>query len=534
MADDFLDEPGAGEQLDWGRYLGLLRRRRWYLILPFFCGWALVFGASWFLPSVYRSGTAILVEQPTVSQQYVVSNVASDLQSRLDSLTQQVLSRTRLLRIVDKLNLFPAKRQKASADEIVEAMRKNIQIELVRSPEREQLTSFNIYFSSDNPYVAQQVTTELTNILISENLEVRQQQSEDTTSFLQSQLDEARKNLAEQEARVRAFKDQHLGELPGQLQSNLQILSGMQAELQGEQDALGRAKQQNAYLESLNSQYRSQANNPHAPAAAGTIPGGLAAVDQELDRLKAQLADLSSRYTERHPDVRKVKDQIAKTEHMKAQLEADAANKKSAGADKTGSSSNDTAPMMEVQSQLKANEIETANRQRAISDLQGRISDYQSRLNRTPVREQELTDLTRDYDQSRTYYESLLAKRNQSELATNLERRQQSEHFRIIDPPSLPTKPYSPNRFKLSLTGLGAGLLLGIVATVVVEMMDDRIYDESDFKKMIPVDLMVEVPPLVSPEEEVRTRRMARLSWVAATVMGMIMMLGVAVSFLRS
>jgi succinoglycan biosynthesis transport protein ExoP len=247
------------------------------------------------------------------------------------------------------------------------------------------------------------------------------------------------------------------------------------------------------------------------------------------------LADLSSRYTDRHPDVRKVKDQIAKTEHMKAQLEADAAKKSADPASgKSDDASKDTAPMMEVQSQLKANEIETANRQRAISDLQGRIGDYQSRLNRTPVREQELTDLTRDYDQSRTYYESLLAKRNQSELATNLERRQQSEHFRIIDPPSLPTKPYSPNRFKLSLMGLGAGLMLGIVATVGVEMMDDRIYDESDFKKMIPVDLMVEVPPLVSPEEEVHTRRMERLGWAVATVMGMIMMAGVAVSFLRS
>src|SRR5882757_11334108 len=186
MADDFLDEQSGEEPLDWGRYLGLLRRRRWYLILPFFVGWVVVFGASWFLPSVYRSGTAILVEQPTVSQQYVVSNVASDLQSRLDSLTQQVLSRTRLLRIIEKLNLFPGMRQKLSSDEMVEVMRKNIQIELVRSPEREQLTSFNIYFSADNPYVAQQVTTELTNILISENLEVRQQQSEDTTSFLQS------------------------------------------------------------------------------------------------------------------------------------------------------------------------------------------------------------------------------------------------------------------------------------------------------------------------------------------------------------
>ena len=455
MVEDFSEEQ-APQQLDWARYLGLLSRRRWYLILPFFLGWFAVWSISWFLPSIYRSGTLILVEQPTVSQQYVVSNVASDLQSRLDSLTQQVLSRTRLLRIIEKLNLFPKERHKLNLDEMVELMRKNIQIELVRSPEHDQLTAFNIYFSADNPYVAQQVTTELTNILISENLEVRQQQSEDTTSFLQSQLDEARRTLAAQEARVRAFKDQHLGELPGQLQSNLQILSGMQTELQGEQDSLGRAKQQNAYLESLIGQYRSMAHNPKVVAASpAAVSGGLPAVDQELSRLKAQLADLSSRYTDRHPDVRKVKDQIAKTERMKAQLEAELA-KKSADlpGDKNPDGGKDVASM-EVESQLKANEIEMANRQRAIGELQGRIADYQSRLNRTPVREQELADITRDYDQSRTYYESLLAKRNQSELATNLEKRQQSEHFRIIDPPSLPIKPYSPEPLQVEYDRLG-------------------------------------------------------------------------------
>jgi polysaccharide biosynthesis transport protein len=534
MVEDFSEEQ-APQQLDWARYLGLLSRRRWYLILPFFLGWFAVWSVSWFLPSIYRSGTLILVEQPTVSQQYVVSNVASDLQSRLDSLTQQVLSRTRLLRIIEKLNLFPKERHKLNLDEMVELMRKNIQIELVRSPEHDQLTAFNIYFSADNPYVAQQVTTELTNILISENLEVRQQQSEDTTSFLQSQLDEARRTLAAQEARVRAFKDQHLGELPGQLQSNLQILSGMQTELQGEQDSLGRAKQQNAYLESLIGQYRSMAHNPKVVAASpAAVSGGLPAVDQELSRLKAQLADLSSRYTDRHPDVRKVKDQIAKTERMKAQLEAELA-KKSADlpADKNPDGGKDVASM-EVESQLKANEIEMANRQRAISELQGRIADYQSRLNRTPVREQELADITRDYDQSRTYYESLLAKRNQSELATNLEKRQQSEHFRIIDPPSLPIKPYSPNRFKLNMIGLALGLALGVAGIVGSEFLDDRIYDDKEFKKMIPVELMVEVPPVISPEEEAHSRRQSRLGWLATAAMVVAVIAGVAVSFIRS
>ena len=381
MVEDFSEEQ-APQQLDWARYLGLLSRRRWYLILPFFLGWFAVWSISWFLPSIYRSGTLILVEQPTVSQQYVVSNVASDLQSRLDSLTQQVLSRTRLLRIIEKLNLFPKERHKLNLDEMVELMRKNIQIELVRSPEHDQLTAFNIYFSADNPYVAQQVTTELTNILISENLEVRQQQSEDTTSFLQSQLDEARRTLAAQEARVRAFKDQHLGELPGQLQSNLQILSGMQTELQGEQDSLGRAKQQNAYLESLIGQYRSMAHNPKVVAASpAAVSGGLPAVDQELSRLKAQLAELSSRYTDRHPDVRKVKDQIAKTERMKAQLEAELA-KKSADlpADKNPDGGKDVASM-EVESQLKANvPTVTQKARQAISQVCDDVAQFLSTI----------------------------------------------------------------------------------------------------------------------------------------------------------
>jgi len=282
-------------------------------------------------------------------------------------------------------------------------------------------------------------------------------------------------------------------------------------------------------------QYRSMAHNPKVVAASpAAVSGGLPAVDQELSRLKAQLADLSSRYTDRHPDVRKVKDQIAKTERMKAQLEAELA-KKSADlpADKNPDGGKDVASM-EVESQLKANEIEMANRQRAISELQGRIADYQSRLNRTPVREQELADITRDYDQSRTYYESLLAKRNQSELATNLEKRQQSEHFRIIDPPSLPIKPYSPNRFKLNMIGLALGLALGVAGIVGSEFLDDRIYDDKEFKKMIPVELMVEVPPVISPEEEAHSRRQSRLGWLATAAMVVAVIAGVAVSFIRS
>src|SRR5439155_5616601 len=168
------------------------------------------------------------------------------------------------------------------------------------------------------------VTSELTNLFISENLEVRQQQSENTTKFLENQLEEARATLSAQEAKIRAFKDQHLGELPGQLQSNLQILTGLQTQLQAEEDNLNRAKQQNVYLESLLTQYRTL---HRSTKGGGSIQMGLPALDQELDQLKSKLADLSSHYTDRHPDVRKLKDQIARTERMREQISAELSSK---------------------------------------------------------------------------------------------------------------------------------------------------------------------------------------------------------------
>jgi len=219
-------------------------------LIPLFLGWAVVWGASWVLPPRYESSTLILVEQPTMPKDYVTPNVNDDLQERMQSITQQILSRTRLLHIIDQFNLYAAPRSQPSPDQKVERMRKDIDIELVRDA-RNQITAFNVSYTSRDPRMAQQVTSELTNLFISENLEVRQQQSEDTTTFLESQLETARKSLSDQEAQIREFKGQHVGEMPGQLASNLQILSGLQSQLQNEQDSLNAARQQHVYLQTL-------------------------------------------------------------------------------------------------------------------------------------------------------------------------------------------------------------------------------------------------------------------------------------------
>src|SRR5579862_9065737 len=203
MSEELEEKPSQGFNLEY--YLGVVRRRHFHFLLPLFIGWAVVWGASWVLPPRYQSSTLILVEQPTMPKDYVTPNVNDDLQERMQSITQQILSRTRLLHIIDQFNLYASDHGERSPDDKVAQMRKDIgNIDLVRD-ERNQITAFNVSFSSRDPHLAQRVTGELTNLFINENLEVRQQQSEGTTQFLENQLESARKSLAEQEDRIRQF-----------------------------------------------------------------------------------------------------------------------------------------------------------------------------------------------------------------------------------------------------------------------------------------------------------------------------------------
>jgi polysaccharide chain length determinant protein (PEP-CTERM system associated) len=380
--------------------------------------------------------------------------------------------------------------------------------------------------------VAQEVTTELTNLFISENVEARQKQSESTTKFLETQLDEARQKLSEQEQRVRQFKDEHLGELPGQLQTNLQILGGLQSQLQAQEDALNRARQQQTYLESLLGQYRTLERT--VKSGNGVPAGGLAGIDRELDRLRAQLVDLSARYTEKHPDVRKIKDQILKLEKTRAQAVAQPDSPNDDSAPPTSYSQiKDMAPRIDLESQLKANKIEIKNHQDEIKDLTAKLGAYQSRLSRAPVREQQLLDITRDYDQSLANYNQLLAKKNQSEMATNLEKTQQGEHFRVVDAPNLPTKPYSPNRLKLSMMGLFAGLALGAVFTIGAEFTDDCVHSERVLKKLIPVEVIAEIPSLSTPDEQYTQRKSLWIALLATAAAFFVIAVGFAITYLR-
>jgi uncharacterized protein involved in exopolysaccharide biosynthesis len=265
-------------------------------------------------------------------------------------------------------------------------------------------------------------------------------------------------------------------------------------------------------------------------------------LDQELDRLRAQLADLSSHYTDRHPDVRKLKEQIAETEKMRDQIVDDLkAKASSAQADPNAATATPEAadmrdpssPMAQLQGQLQANRIEIANREHAVADLKTKVVDYQARLNQEPVREQQLSDLTRGYDQSKASYDELLKKKNESAMATSMELLQQGGRFRIIDPPSLPAKPEFPNRLKFCGIGLGIGLALGVVVAGAFEMSDDRIYDEKELQKLLPIAVISEIPMVAAAVDQKRERWLLWVGWATAAFVSVTILVGSAFSYLR-
>ena len=495
--------------------------RRWLIAACIVLGWAAGTIIGWVIPPKYRSETVILIEQQTVPEHYVEPNIsAANLQQRLHSLSEQILSRTRLLALIDKYGLYGKNAGQNSPDALVERMRDDIKIEMITTEgRRDQLSAFKVSYSAARPEIAKSITTELTSLFINENLQNREHMSEDTTAFLQNQLDEARQSLSEQEQKLKQFRTEHLGELPEQLQSNLQILNGLQNQLQAANDALNQTEQRNLYIRSLLNQYAA----PRVFAGhdkSGAVGAPVATLQAQLNALRAQLADLEGRYTERHPDIQRVKQQIAELEAKQARIAATQSSEIEPPSDSGGRSTSvdtgDSLPGAQLTSELSANELQIKNEKEKIRKLELQIELYQSRLNATPARQEQAAAVSRDYDQSRTYYEALLSKKLQSEMATELEKRRQSEQFRMIDAPNLPDRPYFPNRIVCSLAGLGAGLVLGVAIAFFLDRLTPRIHEVGELYEFIGNVYTLGLPAISTQQELAQSQRRRLLEIAAA------------------
>ena len=461
-------------------------RRHWWipLVTAVLLGLAGVV-AVLVLPKKYTSTTMVLVEQPTVPIEYVKPVVNDDLNHRLASMKEQVLSRSRLQPIIEKLNLYPEQRGKAHMEELEDTLRKAVEVELMQpmpGSVNRQPPGFQISVTFANPQVAQQICTDITSMFIEQNSKRREQQAVDTTQFLSQQLDQAKTKLDEQDAQLAQFKRQYLGSLPEEEQTNLSILTGMNTQLEAVIQALSRAQQDKAFNEAMLSQ---QETNWKQTTSGNQNPE---TQEQQLTQLEAQLSDLLARYTPEHPDVLKVKSQI---EELKKKLAQEPASKPSSVAQ---APLHEPPQIQQLRAKIKQDDLGIIELSKRQSQIQEQIRLMQGRVQASPMVEQQFKEITRNYQTALELYNELLKKRDSSTMATSLEHQQESETFRILDPPSLPASPSSPNRLALIGGGMGVGLALGLGVLYLLAMMDKAMYTERDVETCLKLPVLTTVP----------------------------------------
>ncbi len=469
---------------------GMLRRRVWWIVVPFLVAPLLSLGITFVLPNRYTSRTLVLIEQQKVPEKYVTTVVNDDLGERLATMQEQILSRTRLQPIIERFGLYKDEINKVPMEDLVDRMRNNISVTAVKAEFQSTrsgsrgLPGFYISFTADNPRLAQQVCAEITSMFMSENLKAREQSAQGTTEFLAKQLEDAKRKLDDLDSKLAAWKAKNLGRLPGQEQSNMTILMTLNAQLDATTQALNRAEQDKTYAESLLSQQLA-AWNTGTDTAGGTMT-----LPQQLAAAQANLNLLEARYTPNHPDVVKARQTV---DELKKKLDAaEDAPATEAKAKKPGKI--EPHNITQMRTTLHALDQEIATRKQQQQRLQQRISEYQGKVASAPMIEEEGKALTRDYETAWKFYNDLLAKKTQSEMATDMERRQQGENFRVMDPANLPEKPSFPDRLLFTGGGAGAGLALGFGLALLMELRDKSLRTEQDIEFYLELPTLAQVP----------------------------------------
>ncbi|HZS55085.1 MAG TPA: GNVR domain-containing protein [Bryobacteraceae bacterium] len=513
-------EPGVGETLS--KAIDLLKRRG-VGIIAVACLITIATNAvlAW-LPNRYTSQATLLVVQQQVPERYVVPTTSTSLADALQAMKEEVLSRTRLSEIIGDFDLYAKERTALPPEQIIDLMRRNIDIQpLNADPERRDFNAFRISFTATSPHLAQDVTSRLTSLFIQANLKTREDQAKNTTRFLSEQLKVVANRLVEQEQRLRDYKMQHLGELPEQEQGNVAILGGLQAQLQNTEASLSRAQQQRVYLESLLDDYRR--GSAHGALLGNGLSGThivtpLAAATAELTRLQTVRDNLLSRYTSAHPDVKKAEADVVRQSQVVDRLRTSESAQSNSNTPQTPINSEDDISTIQIRSQLEANRVEIDGLLGDQKRLKAAAADYQHRLDATPVTEQQLAEVLRDYDLLKKEYADLLSKQEQSQLASSLEKQQEGQQFRLVDLPSLPTVPSSPKRLKMSLGGIAGGLFVGLAFALLREMRKQPFHDEKELKKCFSVPV-VSVPLVLTPREKRNRTWRNSFEWTTASAL---------------
>lgn len=503
---------------------GIFLRRRWCILITFCSVTLVTIGALWIIPNRYTSSATLVVVQQQVPQRYVVPNSTTDVTSALQAMKQEVLSRTQLLRMINDFGLYQPKRLRLSPEELVALMLKDIDIVPINeNPQQKDIDAFRISFTTETPILAQQVTQTLTSLFINEYLRTSAEQATNTTNFLHERVVEKGQELQAQEERLRDFKMRHVGELPEQQQGNLGILTGLQGQLQNTMASLNRAQQHRALLQAqLEATPRRRPMSDLAVVAPANPNRPLSQVDlakNELTRLESIRAGLLSKgYTAEHPDVARNRREIAQAEEALRRAKnapPESGNAQPVGVRQPVEETEDSA-VVQIKGNLETNRLEIESLTKEENRLKSQIAVYESRINQTPVREQEEAGILRDTEVLRQQYADLQKKEQESQLATNLEKQQGGQQFRLIDPASLPSVPSRPKRAKLSLGGAAAGLFLGLTLAFVMEARNPSFRTESELTDILEGQFVLGIPAISTPFEDRRRKSRNMVQFAAA------------------
>lgn len=471
-------------------YLDILRRRYWILLLTVVLGAGGTYLFSRFLPNEYESRTQVLVQEPKVDQKFVTPVVDEQTNQRLESMREQILSTTELQTVADQFHVFQKELPGSTLAQRARMLRKAIQVSAIRPLLQSPwagVPGFTVKVTLNDPRLAQQVCTQITSMFLEQNARWRSQVAQDTTEFLSKQIDDAKHQLDEQDAKLTAFKLRYLGKLPDQAQTNMNLLASYNSQLAAATEALNRTQQNKVYLESQ----LAQQLTAWKASRAGSNPLTL---DEQLAKLQNELVLLRARYTDNYPDVIKLKSDIA---HLQKKVSA----AKAAGEAPTTAKSDTPAyaeppQIQQLRRQLRQYDEVISERTKQQARLQKQIEDYQARVQLSPLIQQKFTELTRDYQTALEFYRGLLTKKANAEMGADLERRQQAEQFRVIDPASFSTVPSAPKRPLYAGGGAAGGLVLGIVIALWLELRDKLIRTEQDVEFYLEIPTLAMVPAL--------------------------------------
>jgi succinoglycan biosynthesis transport protein ExoP len=538
-------------------YLAAFRRRKKSLIATVTILFLIAVAVAALLPSVYRSTATILIEQQEIPPDMVRSTISSYADQRIQVISQQVMTRANLMRIVEKYNLYPSYRANKTSEELLERLAKDIKLDILKADVIDQRSgtkttatiAFSLSYEGETPAVAQRVANELATLFLSENLKSRQQKTAETSTFLADEATKLSEHVSETEAKLATFKAKNTGRLPELVQLNMQLRDRADSETKELDRQISALEERKFYLEGQLAQMK-----PNSPLIS-TSGERILDSDERLKTLKAQHASLSGVYSSSHPDIVKMRREIEALQKetgggsdpqeqskQLVRLRADLATTRDKYSDdhpdvvklkksiaaleaEQGVPGSVKAPVVKPENpayitfkaQLESilSELKSSRSKRAA--LQSKVASFDLRLEQTPQVEREYLDLTRDHEASLLRYREIRAKQMQADIGQELEKDRKGERFSLIDPPQLPEKPSSPNRPAILLLGLVLSLGGGVGSAAVLESLDDSVRGSKALSGLLKVPVLAVIPYMENNEERQRKRKIA-LVIVASSV----------------